>query len=101
MEGHVRALGYLFIIFSALLVLCGLFLMFIIGGSSFLSGDRQAALIGGGVGLFVGGLFLILAIPGIFAGFGLLKFKPWARILAIILGVLNILNFPFGTALGI
>lgn len=32
---------------------------------------------------------------------GLLHFRPWARILAIILAVLHIFSFPFGTALAI
>jgi hypothetical protein len=31
----------------------------------------------------------------------LITFKPWARVLAIILSALHLLNIPFGTALGI
>jgi hypothetical protein len=31
----------------------------------------------------------------------LLKFKSWARVLASILAILNLLAFPIGTALGI
>ena len=44
---------------------------------------------------------LVLALPGIIAGIGLLKLYPWARILAIVLSALNLLNVPFGTVLGI
>jgi len=44
-------------------------------------------------------------IPGIIAyavtGYGLLNYKGWARILAIILAILNLILFPIGTALGI
>ena len=44
-------------------------------------------------------------IPGVIvdivAGWGLLQHKSWARILAIILGIINLVFFPIGTALGI
>jgi hypothetical protein len=46
-------------------------------------------------------ILVVCSVPGIIAGWGLLKYKEWARILLIILSALNILNFPFGTALGI
>jgi len=39
--------------------------------------------------------------PSIIAGVGLLHFKPWARVLAIILSVIHLFSVPFGTALGI
>jgi hypothetical protein len=44
---------------------------------------------------------LALSLPGIVAGIGLLKFRPWARILTIVISVLNLLNIPWGTILGI
>jgi hypothetical protein len=34
------------------------------------------------------------------AGWGLLNFKEWARILAIVISALNLLGFPIGTILG-
>ena len=49
----------------------------------------------------IGGFFMIGAIAGAIAGWGLLDRRPWARILAIILGVLALFDVPFGTALGI
>jgi hypothetical protein len=52
-----------------------------------------------GVALF---LFILLAsVPGIVAGIGLLKFKPWSRILTIVVSALNLMNVPLGTALGV
>ena len=41
-----------------------------------------------------------LRCPGLAAGYGLLKFKPWARILGIVLSALNLINIPLGTMLG-
>ena len=45
-------------------------------------------------------ILLVISVPGIIAGIGLLQYRPWARILTIILSVIELLNFPFGTALG-
>lgn len=35
------------------------------------------------------------------AGLGLLQYRSWARILAIILGIINLILFPIGTAVGL
>jgi hypothetical protein len=43
----------------------------------------------------------LLGLPGLLAGYGLLTRKPWARILAIVVGILSLLNFPIGTAIGL
>lgn len=46
-------------------------------------------------------LFVSLSIPGIIAGIGLFKRKEWARILTLIISVLDLFNFPLGTAVGV
>lgn len=47
-------------------------------------------------------VFLILiSLPGLIAGMGLFKRKEWARILTMILSVIELFSFPFGTAIGI
>ncbi|HKJ80284.1 MAG TPA: hypothetical protein VKA10_12145 [Prolixibacteraceae bacterium] len=45
--------------------------------------------------------FIVLSIPGIIAGIGLFKRKEWARILTLIISVLELFNFPLGTAVGV
>lgn len=45
--------------------------------------------------------FVVLSIPGIIAGIGLFKRKEWARILTLIISVLELFNFPLGTAVGV
>jgi hypothetical protein len=35
------------------------------------------------------------------AGYGLLKRTPWARVLALVVAILSLINFPIGTAIGI
>lgn len=46
-------------------------------------------------------ILVLLSIPGIIAALGLYRRKEWARILTLILSVIGIFNFPFGTAIGI
>lgn len=43
----------------------------------------------------------ILSLPSIIAGIGLFKRKEWARILTLIISVLELINFPIGTAVGV
>jgi hypothetical protein len=49
----------------------------------------------------VGVFILIKSFAGILAGYGLLQHLPWARLLAIVMGFLDVLNIPLGTLLGI
>jgi hypothetical protein len=44
--------------------------------------------------------FAVLALPGLLAGYGLLKRKKWGQILGIVVGVLSLFNIPVGTAIG-
>jgi len=46
-------------------------------------------------------VFIVISVPGILAGMGLYKRKEWARILTLILSIVEIFSFPFGTAIGI
>jgi hypothetical protein len=107
MESHVKILGVLRIVFGALGVLIGLGIFAMFGGIAALvqmDGDDDAIVpvtILGAVGGLVLILLLLLSVPGIIAGIGLLSFQPWARILTIVLSVLDLMNIPFGTVLGV
>jgi hypothetical protein len=109
MEQHVKVLGVLNIVWGSLGALCGLVLLMIFGGAygvveAVAYRNAQAAIalpviavIGGVICI----LLLLLSAPSIIAGIALLYFKPWGRILAIIVSALHLMNIPFGTALGI
>jgi len=101
MKTHVKVIGWLYIIMSALSFIGAACLSALVFGGGLISQDQTAIAITGIVSLICGGFLLLLAIPGLIVGIGLLKYKEWARILGIILSVLNLLNFPLGTALGI
>lgn len=51
----------------------------------------------GGIGAFV----MVIAVLRIILAVGLLQTLPWARMLAIVLGVISLVSVPFGTAVGI
>ena len=53
------------------------------------------------VGAGVGSLLLVISIPAIVAGIGLIYHRSWARILALIVCFTKLFSFPFGTILGI
>jgi hypothetical protein len=101
MEQHVKILGWASIIYSGLLLLLAILLFLIISGAGVVSGDRQAMLVTGAVGTIIAVLLTVLALPGLITGFGLLRFRPWARIVGIVLSALHLFSIPIGTALGI
>jgi Na+-driven multidrug efflux pump len=45
-------------------------------------------------------LALLISIPGIFTGIGMMSFKMWSRFLGIVISILQLFNFPLGTGLG-
>jgi hypothetical protein len=100
MEQHIKVVAILHIILGILGALVGIVVLMGLLGAGLLSGDRDAALATGTCGMVLGGFLMVISLPSIIAGVGLQKRKQWARILTIILAILNILNFPIGTAIG-
>jgi len=106
MAQHVKILGVFHIVFGALGVFAAMVVLLVFGGISALVGmsDRTSdvpAPILGVIGGFVFILLLVLSLPGLVIGIGLVQFRPWARVAGIILSALDLFNVPFGTALGI
>ena len=108
MATHVKTLGILHIVFGALGILFGLILFIFFGGlAAFVGmanpGDEAVLAIPilGGIGSLVFIVLLVLSLPGLIVGIGLLQFRPWARVLGIVVSALHLLNVPFGTALGV
>jgi hypothetical protein len=108
MTTHVKVLGVLYIALSALGVASALFLGLAVGTASSIVGisaepqDAAIALpIIGVAGTALVVFLLAISLPGLITGIGLLKLQPWARIVGIVLSAINLINIPFGTALGI
>jgi hypothetical protein len=103
---HVKVLGAIYIAFAAMGLLLALVLVVGIGGTMGIvgaSGDPDAALaipIIGIVGTAVLGVITVLCLPGLVTGIGLLYFKPWARVVGIVLAAICLIGFPWFTILG-
>ena len=101
MEHHVRILGVLYVIYGVLLLILAGCLFALLSGIGFMSGDRDAAWILSGVGVFVAAIVAILSVPTIITGIGLQRHRPWARIVALVLAAFKLLNFPIGTSVAV
>lgn len=102
---HAHLLGILWIAYSALSLIGGVILMIV---SHTIFGPLGLPSMRGGPPMFIrpllsaiGVVLLCKAAAGIAAGLGLLQRQDWARILAIVLGAISLINIPFGTAIGI
>ena len=103
MNIHVKVVAVLHILCGVLGLIAAvvIFVLFGVAGGIVISqGERGVATIIGIVALLIGGFLAVLALPEIIGGWGLLAQKQWARVLVIVLGILHLLNFPFGTMLG-
>ena len=101
MEKHVTAVAVLNIAFGALGILIAIVVFVAVVGGGLISGDAEAMAITAIVGTVVASFLIILSIPEIIGGFGLLKRRPGARILVLIIAFLDLINIPFGTIIGI
>jgi hypothetical protein len=104
MRLHVTIVAWFNIVSDALWLgvgLCGF--LFFAGIGTFAaadSGNSVALGILGSIGVVALLFFAVLALPGMLAGFGLLRRKKWGQILGIVVGILSLFNFPIGTAIG-
>lgn len=98
MEAHVKTLGLLYILGGSFGGLAALLFLALFPGPAWVAayGPVVAYMITGWMWLM-----LVLGVPVIVVGAGLMKFRPWARSAGTVLAVLEMLNFPIGTALGL
>jgi len=92
LESHVRTLGLLYMLGGSFGGLASLLFLTVFPPP------------GSVVGYMITGwmwLMLVLTIPAIIVGAGLLKFRPWARSAGTVMAILQLLNIPIGTALGV
>jgi hypothetical protein len=102
MEKHVHLIGLLWVVSGALGLFFGFAVATILFGVSFIPHDWEIGagivrLIAWGIGSF----FLVLSLPQIVGGLGLMKHREWARILVLIVSFFHLLSFPLGTALSV
>jgi hypothetical protein len=107
MQTHVKVLGVIYLAVGGLMLLGTLFLLLTMGGVAGIVGasadPEDAALAipvlgfaGTALALFLG----VFALPSLVTGYGLINYKPWARIVGIILSAISLINIPIGTIIG-
>ena len=106
-QEHVRLLSILWLAYSALHVVGGVIAIVIahtiFGGAFHIPNGPPPELMHWMRPLlaFIGWLILAKAAAGFIAGWGLLQRESWARMVALVVGFVALLNVPLGTALGI
>ena len=104
MKEHVTAVGIVHIGLGAMgLVVAAIVLAATIGPGFIVlvaEGDVLPlgilAIVGGMVAVFL----VVFSVPGIVGGIALIKGKPWARYLLLILAAVGLINIPIGTIVG-
>ena len=101
MQKHIQLLGIIYIAYHAIGLLFAWLIWGVLSGIGFMSGDPQAAGIMTLIGTVIAGLLLVLSVPGIIGGVGILKGWWWSRYLVLVLGLFNLVHVPLGTILGV
>lgn len=99
MKKHLRLLGIAHVIIAGFHIAIGLLMLVFFAVIQQML-PREATFLGWIVGI-VPMFFILVSLPGLLAGMGLMNHRGWARILAMIVAVFHIPNLPIGTGLGI
>lgn len=103
-QNHVRIVSLLTLVAGILGMIPTVVMLLVALGLSIggpFSGNPLAMIGAGGVVAIVAICMLMLGLPALIAGFGLLARKPWARPLTLVIAIFNLFAFPIGTALAI
>jgi hypothetical protein len=96
LRDHLKVLGWLYVATGGLVLLLAAVAGTILG----VAGLATAAAELGVVAFAVSIVIAAIAVPSLICGWGLLTYRPWARVLGIVLSALQLGNFPIGTAMG-
>ena len=108
MKRHADFLGLLYLAWGAIFALVGVAGMALAAGAVAIARSGGPVSVGSEIaaGLtaltfgLIAALALLLGVLHLWLGAALRRFRPWARLLALGLAVINLVLFPFGTALG-
>lgn len=107
MRTHIRVLAVLQIVYASIGLALGLGVLVLFGGIAAIVGVSAsldelivAVPVLAIIGLLASSFLIVLSLPRLVAGIGLLRMRPWARVLTIIVSAFGCLDFPVGTALG-
>jgi len=107
MQTHVKVLGVVYLAVGGCMLLAALFLFLTLGGVAGIVGataEPQDAAIAipvlGFAGTALAAFLTLFSLPSLITGYGLLNYKPWARVVGIVLSAISLINIPIGTVVG-
>ena len=104
MQKHVTAVGILRIVGGVLGILAAMLILTVmIGVGVFVQcvdDDPMVLPILAAIGIPLALVIGLLSVAGIIVGIGVLKRRSWARYLSMVLAILDLFDFPIGTAMG-
>lgn len=107
MQTHVKVLGVVYLAVGGCMLLAALFLFLTLGGVAGIVGataEPQDAAIAipvlGFAGTALAAFLALFSLPSLITGYGLLNYKPWARVVGIVLSAISLINIPIGTVVG-
>jgi len=98
---HLKILAYIRIGIGSLFLVGALAIFLIMAMPGIASGVRKDMAILSAFGLAFAVFPLALAVPNLVGAAGLIKRRPWARILVLIVSTMDLFAFPVGTIIGI
>ena len=109
MNKHADLLGLLYIIWGVLTMLVGAAMLALgIGAAAMVASagrGEQGSEIAAGITaitfVILAGVAMLWGIAHVWNGIGLRRHRHWARVMGLVLAILNLFFLPFGTALGI
>ena len=101
MEKHVTLVAAINIGFGFLGIFIGIVTLVVLVGAGIISHDPETLKITTIVGVSLACFLFLTSIPEIIGGFGLLKRKTWARVLVLVIAVIDLMFIPIGTLIGI
>jgi len=106
MESHKRILGILYLVWGLLTLLLVFGINVFISFMMFHTNTRELDLpemmmVEGIVRVIMGFVLLVISLPSIIGGIGMLYDKKWAFTIILIVGIFSLMSFPMGTAIGV
>jgi hypothetical protein len=102
-KSHVDFLGTLFVVWGLLTIVIGVSTLALgIGAASLVSSARSGVAAGITAAVFTTLAFLAIlwGTAHVVVGLPLRRYRPWSRLTALMLGSVDLLLLPYGTALG-
>lgn len=100
MATHLTIVAALHIAFGLLGVLGAFMILVFVGLPGLFTGDLAIAGVTMGVAVVLGGIVGAASLAGVIGGIGLLRRAEWARLVVLVVSVIQLINIPFGTILG-